>query len=104
MAWLYLLIAGVLEVGFTTFLKLSDSFTKFWPSLFFFLFSFASFWGLTKALEEIPLGVAYAIWTGIGAAGTVLIGMFFFGDSFNYLKLFFIVTLIGSILGLKLLS
>lgn len=104
MPWVYLLIAGILEIGFTTFLKLSEGFTKLFPSIFFFLFSYASFWFLMKALETIPLGIAYAVWTGIGAAGTVLVGMFFFGDQLSAMKLFFIATLIASILGLKLLG
>lgn len=104
MSWIYLIIAGFFEMGFTTALKLSSGFTKPLPTASFFLFSLISFWFLTKALDTIPLGVAYAVWTGIGASGTVLISILFFDEPFSYWKLFFIVNLIGSIVGLKAIS
>lgn len=101
MSWIYLLIAGVFEMGFTTSLKLTDGFTKVIPTVFFFIFAFLSFWFLNKAIEIIPLGIAYAVWTGIGAAGTVCIGLFFFDDHLNGWEIFFLCTLVSSIFGLK---
>lgn len=104
MSWVYLLLAGLFEVGFTTFLKLSDSFSKLWPSLGFLACAIASFWLLTKATQTIPLGTAYAVWTGIGAFGTAVIGIWAFGDPATALRLVFLTLLIGSIIGLKLVS
>jgi quaternary ammonium compound-resistance protein SugE len=77
MSWIYLLIAGIFEMGFTTSLKLTEGFTKTIPTIFFFIFSILSFWFLNKAIEVIPMGMAYAVWTGIGAAGTVYRYSFF---------------------------
>jgi len=104
MAWGLLVLAGLFEVGFTTFLKLSESFTKPIPSMGFLVCAILSFWLLTKAAETIPLGTAYAVWTGIGAFGTAVIGICFFGDPATTLRLVFLVLLIGSIIGLKLVS
>jgi quaternary ammonium compound-resistance protein SugE len=104
MSWFLLLLAGLFEVGFTTCLKLSDSFSKPWPSVGFLLCAVISFWLLTKATQDIPLGTAYAIWTGIGAFGTALIGIYAFGDPTNTWRLVFLTLLIGSIIGLKLVS
>jgi len=104
MNWIYLIIAGIFEIGFTTSLKLTDGFTKTTPTIFFFIFSISSFWFLNKAIESIPLGIAYAVWTGIGAAGTACIGIYFFDEQLTMWKMFFIATLIGSIFGLKFLS
>ena len=70
----------------------------------FFIFSATSFLLLNKVIKTIPLGTAYAVWTGIGAVGTVLIGIFFFKESTEFLKLFFIFLLIASIIGLKMVS
>jgi quaternary ammonium compound-resistance protein SugE len=104
MNWVLLLLAGLFEVGFTTCLKMSDGFTKLIPSLGFLFFSAISFFLLNWVIKTIPLGTAYAVWTGIGAVGTVLIGIFFFKESAEFLKLFFIFLLIVSIIGLKLVS
>ncbi len=104
MAWIYLLFAGIFEIGFTTSLKLSNGFTKWLPSLAFVFFAILSFGLLTKAIQTIPLGTSYAIWTGIGAAGTVIIGIIFFGEPLHFWRVFFIAMLIGSIIGLKLVS
>lgn len=101
MNWIYLLIAGVFEMGFTTSLKLTAGFTKVIPTVFFCVFSMLSFWFLNKAIQTIPLGIAYAVWTGIGAAGTVLIGILFFEDHLNAWEIFFLCTLVASIFGLK---
>lgn len=104
MAWAFLVLAGLFEIGFTTCLKLSESFTKLWPSIGFLVCATISFWLLTKAAETIPLGTAYAVWTGIGVFGTAVIGIYYFGDPATTLRLVFLVLLIGSIIGLKLVS
>ena len=104
MAWLYLFLAGLFEIGFTTFLKLSDGFSRLWPTVFFLLFALASFWLLNKALQGVPLGTAYAVWTGIGAFGTAIAGIIMFADPVTFWRLFFLALLIGSIIGLKVVS
>lgn len=101
MAWTYLLIAGIFELGFTTALKLSEQFTRLVPSLLVFILGGISFWLLSKAMQDIPLGTAYAVWTGIGAAGTALIGILFFKDPLSFWRVFFISTLVASIVGLR---
>lgn len=104
MAWLYLIIAGLFEVGFTTSLKLSDNFAnKTWAVVFFISISL-SFFFLNKAIQVIPIGTAYAVWTGIGAVGTVIVGIFLFREPSDFWRLLFIFLLIGSILGLKYVS
>ena len=104
MAWIYLLAAGIFEIGFTTCLKLSDSFTKPLPAVGFILFAAISFWLLTIAMKSIPLGTAYAIWTGIGAAGTAVVGILCFRDPVSTGRIVFLTLLIASIIGLKLVS
>ena len=104
MRWVYLFTAGVFEVGFTTFLKLSDNFSKLWPTIGFLVFSIGSFLFLSKAMHTIPLGTAYAVWTGIGAFGTVVVGICFFSDPLSLLRVFFLTLLVASVVGLKLVS
>ena len=104
MAWFILIMAGLFEIGFTTAMRYTAGFTKPLPTAVFLLFVSLSFYLLTKAAETIPLGTSYAVWTGIGAAGTVIIGIFYFGEPASALRLTFLVTLIGSIIGLKLVS
>ncbi|PTX14509.1 quaternary ammonium compound-resistance protein SugE [Pontibacter mucosus] len=104
MGWIYLIIAGMFEIGFTTCLKLSNNFSNLKWSLGFFICISASFYLLNKAIQSIPLGTAYAVWTGIGAVGTVLVGVFLYKEPADAWRLFFICLLIGSIIGLKLVS
>ena len=103
-AWVYLVLAGVFEVLFASTLKLTENFTKLFPTLIFLVFASLSFYFLTKAVESIPIGTAYAIWTGIGAFGTVVIGIIFYNEPSSVLRLFFLFTLVASIVGLKLVS
>jgi quaternary ammonium compound-resistance protein SugE len=104
MAWIYLVIAGLFEVGFTTSLKMSENFSrKGWASVFFICITL-SFYFLNRASQKIPMGTAYAVWTGIGAVGTVIVGMIFFREPSDFWRLFFIFLLIGSIVGLKFVS
>lgn len=104
MSWLYLLLAGLLEIGWTAGLKYTDGFTRPWPSLFTILAMIASISMLGLALKGLPLGTAYAVWTGIGAVGTVLFGMMFLGDSVEPARLLCLGLIIAGIVGLKLLS
>ena len=104
MAWLILVLAGLFEVVFTTCLKMSDNFKHLWWSIGFFLSMTLSLWLLNKAIQTIPLGTGYAVWTGIGAAGTALIGILVFKEPAFFWRVFFIMLLIGSIVGLKLVS
>jgi quaternary ammonium compound-resistance protein SugE len=102
MAWVYLIVAGFFEVCFTTSLKLSNNFSNKWWSGVFLISISLSFYFLNKATQTIPLGTGYAVWTGIGAVGTVIIGIFFFNEPAYFWRMFFIFLLIGSIIGLKL--
>ena len=103
-SWILLFIAGAFEIGFTTCLKLSDNFSNVKWSAAFFVCITCSFLFLNKAIQTIPLGTAYAVWTGIGAVGTVLMGIFFYKEPADFWRMFFIVTLIASIVGLKAVS
>jgi quaternary ammonium compound-resistance protein SugE len=103
-AWIYLLLAGLLEVGFTTALRLSEGFSKLGPSLAFFICAALSFLLLQKATVEIPLGTAYAVWVGIGAAGTLLVGVALFNEPTSVPRLVFLATLVCSIIGLRFFS
>jgi quaternary ammonium compound-resistance protein SugE len=104
MAWLILILAGLFEVGFTTCLKLSENFSNLKWSIGFFICITLSFVLLNKATQTIPLGTGYAVWTGIGAAGTVITGILFFKEPSDFWRISFILLLIGSIIGLKLVS
>ena len=101
MNWIILIIAGLFEVGFTTCLKLSNNFSNLKWTIGFFICISLSFFFLNKASQTLPMGTAYAVWTGIGAVGTVIIGILYFNEPANFWRLFFIATLIFSILGLK---
>lgn len=91
-------------MGFTTCLKLSNNFTHRWWSLGFFVSISLSFYLLNKAIQTIPIGTGYAVWTGIGAVGTALVGIFAFNESSEFWRVFFIVLLIASIVGLKIVN
>jgi quaternary ammonium compound-resistance protein SugE len=98
------LFAGLLEVGFTTALRLSEGFSKLGPSFAFFICAALSFLLLQKATVEIPLGTAYAVWVGVGAAGTLLVGVALFNEPTSAPRLVFLATLVGSIIGLRFFS
>jgi quaternary ammonium compound-resistance protein SugE len=104
MAWIYLGLAGVFEIGFTTAMRYIGQSWLSWASVAFLIAAALSLQFLNMAMRTIPLGTAYAVWTGIGAAGTVLIGILFYKEPVDALRIFFLVTLVGSILGLKLSS
>ncbi len=104
MHWIYLIIAGVFEICFATSLKYSESFTKPLPTILFIVFTILSYFFLDKAIGTIPLGTAYAIWTGIGAIGVAIIGVLFLREPLEFWRLFFLVTLVGSIIGLRFVT
>lgn len=104
MAWIYLVCAGLFEVAFTTSLKLSNNFTHRWWAFMFFISISLSFYLLNKAIQTIPIGTGYAVWTGIGAVGTAVVGIFIFKEPVFFWRVFFISLLIGSIVGLKFVS
>lgn len=104
MAWILLVIAGFFEVGFTTCLKFSNNFSDWRWSVGFLVCASLSFSLLAEAVKVVPLGTAYAVWTGIGAFGTAMIGIFFFKESTDILRIVFLLLLIGSIIGLKVVS
>ena len=102
--WIALVLAGLFEVAFTSSLKLSEDFTKGRYVAVFVISVICSFALLASAMKTIPLGTAYAVWTGIGAVGTALIGIVFFRDPSTFWRIFFLTLLIGSIVGLKVVS
>ncbi len=102
LAWTFLLFAGLLEIAFTTALRLSQGLSKPGPTAIFVVCAVLSFISLEKAARDIPLGTAYAIWVGIGAAGTLLVGVTLFNEPVSVTRFLFLATLIGSIAGLRL--
>ena len=107
MNWLILILAGLCEVAFASCLGMAQKNTGTTAAIWYGAFVVAltiSMLLLIKAIQTIPIGTAYAIWTGIGAVGTVLVSIFFFKEQVNFWKLFFICTLIGSVVGLKAIS
>ena len=107
MNWIILIIAGLFEVAFATCLgkvKETGGTTSIYWFVGFLLCLTASMLLLIKATQTLPIGTAYAVWTGVGAVGTVLIGIFIFKEPATFWRMFFIITLIGSIIGLKAVS
>jgi quaternary ammonium compound-resistance protein SugE len=101
-AWMFLIIAGLIEVGWAISMKYTDGFTRLWPTVITFSGMIVSFALLSLALTKIPISVSYAIWTGIGAAGTAIIGMYFLGEPRSALKLACVFMIVGGVVGLKL--
>jgi len=104
MAWIYLLVAGLFECGWAIGLKYTEGFTKLIPSLLTLSAMAISFWLLSVAMKTIPVGTAYAIWTGIGAVGVAILGMFLFGESRDILRIICLLLIVSGIVGLKLVS
>lgn len=102
MAWIYLLAAGIAEVGWAVGLKYTAGFTRLWPSLGTVAAMVVSLWLLALALKTLPLGTAYAVWTGIGTIGTVILGILLFHESADWLRLGCIALIVIGIAGLKL--
>lgn len=104
MAWILLLAAGLFEVGWAVGLKFTDGFTRLWPSLATVLSMIASLGLLGLALRTLPLGAAYAVWTGVGTVGTVLLGIALFSEPATAARLGCIALIVSGIAGLKLLA
>ncbi|MFJ7792686.1 DMT family transporter [Pseudomonas sp. NPDC096950] len=104
MAWLLLGLAGILEIAFAFAMKGSEGFTRLTPGLIAAATGVSSVYILSVALRSLPVGTAYAVWTGIGAAGTAILGMAILGDSTTPLRVLCIVLILGGVIGLKLVS
>lgn len=104
MEWMMLVIAGLAEIGGVISLKLSEGYTKMKPMICSLFFAGISFYLLSASVQTLPVGTAYAIWTGIGSAGSVVVGMLFFKESKDVRRIVFISGIIISIIGLKLVS
>lgn len=104
MAWVYLFVAGLFECGWAIGLKYTEGFTKFAPSVWTIVSMAISIWLLSVAMKSIPIGTAYAIWTGIGAVGVAILGMVLFGESRAVLRLICLLFIITGIVGLKIVS
>ncbi|MGY2222287.1 multidrug efflux SMR transporter [Pseudomonas gingeri] len=104
MAWALLGIAGILEIAFAFFMKGSEGFTRLVPGLLTVVCGLSSVVLLSLALRTLPVGTAYAVWTGIGAAGTAILGMALLGDSMAPLRILCIGVILAGVIGLKLVS
>ncbi len=104
MAWVYLLLAGLFEIGFAIGLKYTEGFTRLWPSAGTVVAAGISLWLLTQALRAIPVGTAYAIWTGIGAIGTALVGIAYLGEPATAGRVGSLLLIAIGIVGLRLTS
>ena len=102
MAWFYLVVAGIFEMVWATSLKSTEGFTRLWPSLWTLGTMAVSIWLLALALKTIPVGTGYAVWTGIGAAGTAVMGITMFGESASGIRILCILIITGGIVGLKM--
>ena len=104
MAWLILVLAGLLEVGWAVGLKYTEGFTRLWPSVWTIAAMLSSMGLLGLAVRSLPLGTAYAVWTGIGAVGTVICGILLFGESAATARILCVVLILAGIIGLKLVT
>ena len=102
MAWGILVVAGLFEVGWAIGLKYTQGYTRLWPTIWTILAMIASVWLLGIAMRSLPVGTAYSIWVGVGAVGTVILGIVLFGEPANAARLISIMLIIAGIVGLKL--
>jgi len=102
MAWTILVIAGLFEVGWAIGLKYTEGFTRLWPTVWTVLAMIISLWLLGIAMKSLPVGTAYSVWVGVGAVGTVMLGMALLGEPANAARLISIALIIAGIVGLKL--
>ncbi len=104
MAWVYIFFAGLLEIGWALGLKASHGFTRPLPTVFTLSAAALSFWLLAQAMKALPAGTAYAVWSGIGAVGTVLLGIILFGEALSPVRLLCLAMIVGGIAGLKIFA
>ena len=102
MAWFYLLVAGMFEIGWAVGLKYTEGFTRLWPSVWTLVALALSMVLLALAVKELPIGTAYAVWTGVGAVGTAILGIILFGEPRDLPRLLCIALIVAGIIGLKL--
>jgi quaternary ammonium compound-resistance protein SugE len=102
MAWIILVIAGIFEVGWAIGLKYTEGFTRLWPTVGTVLAMIISLWMLGIAMKSLPVGTAYSIWVGVGAVGTVVLGIVMLGEPVNAARLVSVALIIAGIIGLKL--
>jgi quaternary ammonium compound-resistance protein SugE len=102
MPWTMLVIAGVLEVVWAVGLKFTEGFTRLWPSVITLSALVASFYLLSRALQTLPVGTGYAVWTGIGASGTAIIGMLWLGEAASPMRIVSLMLIVAGIVGLKI--
>ena len=102
MTWILLFVAGLFEIGFAIGLKFSEGFSRLWPTLGMVLAGAVSFYLLSTAMKSLPAGTAYAIWTGIGAAGTAAIGILLLGESASPLRIASLALIVVGVIGLRL--
>ncbi len=99
--WVILIIAGLFEVGWAIGLKYTEGFTKLWPTVWTVIAMSISLWLLGLAMKSLPVGTAYAVWVGVGAVGTVILGIVLFGESANAGRLISMLLIVAGIIGLK---
>lgn len=104
MAWFYLLVAGIFEIGWAIGMKYTHGFTRFWPVVFTLVSMILSVYLLSLATKTIPLGTAYAVWTGIGIVGTSILGIIIFSEPVEVMRIVFIAMILIAIVGLKMIS
>lgn len=102
MSWIYLTIAGLLEIGWAIGLKYTDGFSKLAPSVLTLIAMGGSFYFLSQSLKELPIGTAYGVWVGIGSVGAAVLGIFLFNEAATPSRLFFLGLMIVSLIGLKM--
>ena len=104
MTWVYLFVAGIFEIGFALGLKYSEGFTRLWPTLGMVAAGTLSFYLLSTSMKSLPVGTAYAVWTGIGAAGTAVLGILLLGESTNQFRVLSIPLVVVGVVGLRISS
>ncbi len=104
MNWIILIIAGLFEIAWAVGIKYTEGFSKLIPSVFTIICMIISMGLLAYAVKQIPVGTAYAVWTGIGAVGTAIFGMILFNESKEFVRIFFIFLIVVGIVGLKIFS
>ncbi len=104
MAWLYLIVAGIFEIGFAMGLKFSEGFSRTWPTRLMFASGGLSFYLLSVSMKSLPVGTAYSVWTGIGAVGTVALSILLLDEPRDVFRLASILLIVVGIVGLRLTS
>ncbi|MFC3609477.1 DMT family transporter [Stutzerimonas tarimensis] len=102
--WLFVLLAGMAEICYAVFIPRTDGFTRLWPTLYCLTFIALSLWLLSLSVRTLPIGTAYAVWVGMGAVGTAVWGILFFGESANAARITCLMLIVAGVVGLKLFS